>query len=636
MTMAPSMEQFPQNRESGLFKRSLERVAAITLGELCSRPIVTVALVMSLSAALWLLPQSLDASGRLALIVTVLTVVGWTLTRIPDSLVAITGAVFLVGLGVLEEQDFYASLGSEMIWLLVAAFVMSAILKASGLLERLVLGAIGPLNSIHSLFFGLAFIIALTAFLVPSTSGRAALLMPIFLVLLDRLPDPRLVRPLALLFPTVILLSAGGSLIGAGAHFVAIDMIATATGQSIGYFQWIALALPFALLSSLAGVVLIMKMFVPKDLTRARLSLPSGSRGPLTGQQKAIAIVVAGVIAAWMTIPLHGFDVALVAIAGAVVLLSKAFSTMKPKEVFRHVEVELLIFLAATLVIARALHETGADKWLARGAMELLPASLTGSFPFVAAVTALVALTAHLVINSRSARAAVLLPVFALPMAGFGHDATLMILITVLGTGFCQTMMASAKPVALFGNLDQPTFRQADLFRLALPLFPAMFVLLMIFALFVWPHQSVTAEAEARKTTSVRLVHTASAEPVHSSRPVAAEGGQSEQQAPRMPGALCARDELKTVMVAAIHENQMWSAGWWHVWDRLKRDGVPVERNAVRSIYKGDGLVMLRSHSVDVARVVQNMEAIGAAQVACSSATGDASPVAVPVPRPKV
>ena len=373
-------------------------------------------LAAGLSAALWFLPQTLAVEGRLALIVVVLAVIGWTLTRVPDSLVAIAGALLMVGLGVLQAEDLYASLGSEMIWLLLAAFVMAAVLKASGLLERLVFAAIRPFASVGSLFYGLALVIAFTAFLVPSTSGRAALLLPVFLVLAERLPDPRLVRPLALLFPTVILLSAGGSLIGAGAHFVAADTIGRATGHTIGYLDWLALAFPFALLSSLAGVWLILRLFVPTGLARNLIAPNRAAGTPLDGRQKAIAMVLAAVVAAWMTIPLHGLDVALVAIAGAAVLLSKAFTGLKPKEVFRQVEVELLVFLAATVVIAEGMTASGADRWLAEGALAVLPASVTDSLAMVVMITAFVALAAHLVITSRSARAAVLIPAFALPL----------------------------------------------------------------------------------------------------------------------------------------------------------------------------------------------------------------------------
>ncbi|MEP3280300.1 MAG: SLC13 family permease [Stappiaceae bacterium] len=601
------------------------------------KPVMAVALALCLSAGLWIMPQALSPDGRLALIVTVVSVIGWTLTRIPDSLVALAGAVSLVGLGVLEEKALYSSLGSEMIWLLVAAFIMAAILKASGLLERLVFGALRPLGTVRGLLHGLTIIIALTAFLVPSTSGRAALLMPVFLTLVDRLPDHRLVRPLALLFPTVILLSAGGSLIGAGAHFVAVDMIGTITGNRIGYFEWIWLALPFAFLSSLAGVWLIMLLFVPRDLFSEKLAFQTNPHGSFTVQQKRVALVVLGVIAAWMTIPIHGFDVAIVAIAGAAVLLSSAISSMKPKEVFRQVEVELLIFLAATLVIARALRDTGADIWLAQSAMDILPESMTGSLTFIVVVTALVALTAHLIINSRSARAAVLIPVFALPMAGFGHDVTLLILVTVLGTGFCQTMMASAKPVALFGNLDRDTFRQTDLMRLAVPLLPVIFVLLIGFALFLWPIQiAQNSNPDLPKATDNLILPASSIRHVS----VIGENATGEKVSPQkqaaMPGALCSRDELATTMMALISEHRMWSAGWWHVWDRLRRDGYPVERKAVRAVYKEDNMVMLRDHSVELAKTVQNSASVDTARAACRTLSHTAAGVSIPVPRPKI
>lgn len=456
------------------------------------RPGLAVLLAVALAAALWTLPQSLSETGRLALFVTGLAVIGWTLTPLPDSLVAIASAVALVGLGVVGSDDLYATLGKEMIWLLVAAFVIGAVLKASGLVERLALWATRPFATVTGLFFGLAGIIAATAFLVPSTSGRAALLLPIFLALADRMPDPRLVRPLALLFPTVILLSAGGSLIGAGAHFVAVDAIEGLTGTAIDFFFWMLLALPFALLSSVVGVALILALFVPADLRCLPVMGPDvdaagNAKTPLTIRQKRVGWAIAAIVGLWITIPLHGLDIAVIAIAGAALLLARPFTDLKPKEAFKSVETELLLFLATASLIATGLMQSEADQWLAAGLIALLPASLVGSFPAVAAFAALVALAAHLAINSRSARAAVLIPAFALPLAGLGHDPALLILITVLGTGYCQTLMASAKPVALYGGLERGTFEQKDLMCLALPLLPVMFGLLVVFALYVWP-----------------------------------------------------------------------------------------------------------------------------------------------------
>ena len=443
------------------------------------------AMVVTLS--LWFFPTELPTAGRMALGVTAFCVIGWTMTPVRDSVVAMTGAIMLVGLGVIPDTALFAALGHELVWLLLAAFVIAAILKSSGLLERTVFMAVRPFSTVSGLFFGLTGIIAMTAFVVPSTSGRAALMLPIFMALADNLPDRRLLRPLALLFPSIILLSAGGSLIGAGAHFIAIDTIRRAGGETIGFAEWMLLAFPFAILCCFAATWLIIRLFVPRELRRGAAPAVRRDNAPLTAQQKQIGLIVLGVIGLWMTTHLHGFNIALIAVAGAAVLLAGNFSSISAKDAFKSVEIELIIFIAATSVIAGAIITTGADKWLVAGLLDVLPPAATGSAAALMAVTAAVAIAAHVLVNSRTARAAILIPALAIPMAGFGLDLQIAVLLTVLGTGFCQTLMASAKPVLLYGSLERETFAQSDLFRLSLPLAPLMFALLVGFALYVWP-----------------------------------------------------------------------------------------------------------------------------------------------------
>ena len=191
----------------------------------------------------------------------------------------------------------------------------------------------------------------------------------------------------------------------------------------------------------------------------------------------------------------------------------------------------------------------------------------------------LVAVLSHLVINSRSARAAVLLPALTLPLAGFGHDIVSLALVTVLGTGFCQTMMASAKPVALFGNAERETFTQADLLCLAIPLLPVKAAIIIVFALLVWPYQLPTAETPASEEQGICSLH----------RPRDGERTTIEGR--------CSRRHLRTLMLSTIRDEKMWAAGWWHVWDRLRRNGYFFERDAVRTLYRDEDMVRLRSHS---------------------------------------
>ncbi|WP_299961742.1 SLC13 family permease [uncultured Roseobacter sp.] len=451
--------------------------------EMMALPLALVAVVL-----FWTLPETLSPGGRSALTITAFAVIGWTMTRLPDSLVAIAAALALVLTGTLPEDRLFASLGRDLVWLLVAAFVIASVLKSSGLMELLVARALLPFRTFVSVAYVLTLLIACTAFFIPSTSGRAALLLPVFLALAAQLPDPRLIRPLALLFPTVILISAGGSLLGAGAHLIAVDAISQSGGATIGYLEWITLGLPASLLSCLLATALILWLFVPRDLQNAPLVLQRPT-GRLTAHQKRLAAVLVMLLGLWTTAGLHNVSIVLIALAGALVLLSRPFTDRKTKEIFRDVDMELILYLTATIVIADAIIVTGADRWLADGMLSVLPETLARNRAVAIGFMTLTAVLSHLVITSRSARAAVLIPAVALPIAAFGHDPVLIVMVAVLGTGFCQTMMASAKPVAIYGGLEQPTFDQRDLFRLAVPLMPAVAMPLVLVAVTLWPWQ---------------------------------------------------------------------------------------------------------------------------------------------------
>lgn len=593
-----------------LLKLALTRLLQRMDGRLAA----ALALSTALAALTWFVPSDLTTAARVALIVTTLCVIGWALTSLADSLVAMTGAIAMVVFGVLPADRLYAALGDELIWLLIGSFIIAAVLKSSGLVERVTSGALRPFRTVSALFWALTLVISATAFLVPSTSARAALLLPVFLSIADRLPDRRLVRPLALLFPSVILLSAGGSLIGAGAHLIAVDAIAAKTAVKIGFLQWLALALPVTLLSSLAACGLIHRLFVPAELRGSVIDMAAGQRGPLDTRQKGVILVVLAIVLAWTTTSFHGLDIALVTIAAATLLMSKRFTDLKPKELFRSVEMELVLFLVATAVMTDGMTAAGADRWIAQSLMAHLPAAVSGYLPLMVAIAAAVAVAAHIVINSRSARAAVLIPVLALPLAGIGHDTMTLVMVTVLGTGFCQTLMASAKPVAIFGGLDRPTFGQADLFRLALPLLPVKFALLIVVALYVWPLQMPAAKVAPAPPEQATTAAQSTARAV-----VVAPANH--------PGALCSRDELRTIMIATIAERRLWASGWWRVWDRLRRAGIPVEKNAVRTIYNEDDLVRLRKHSLTVHEAASKPKKVRAAFEICSTAQKISRPV---------
>jgi solute carrier family 13 (sodium-dependent dicarboxylate transporter), member 2/3/5 len=437
------------------------------------------------------------APARIAIGVFVLAVIAWSVLRLADTPVALAACIALIALGGATPQAFYASLGDSVIWLLIGAFVIAAVLQHSGLAERWALQAVAGARTAPRLLMRLTWVILATTFIVPSTSGRAAMLLPVFVVLARAVGDARIVRALALLFPSVILLSACASLLGAGAHLVAVDFMRRLGLAAPTFAQWAGWAAPFAVLSSFAASAMISRLFLDHDARSVDLHLPEPDRRPLTQPQCAVLAVTLLTVAAWASSSLHGVDASLVALLGALAITCKPLTGVDMKTALKKVEWNLVLFLAATLVLGEALLHSGAARLLADALLRAVPLAQWGPAG-VLMLALMIALLSHLLITSRTARALVLLPTVALPLAATGLNPALLIFVCVIGSGFCQTLAVSAKPVALFARAELPpalvdTRMSIDsaLLRVSLALLPVMALLLWCFALFVWPLQGL-------------------------------------------------------------------------------------------------------------------------------------------------
>ncbi|NYI76192.1 SLC13 family permease [Nocardioides panzhihuensis] len=450
-------------------------------------------------------PPSVPA--LLTLVVFGAAVWAWMGSGLDDTYVSLAAVIALIVVGVLPAEDLFAALGSELIWLMLGAFVMAAGIARTGLATRaavaLAVRARNPRQLVHLLTVGLVG----TAYVVPSTSARAVLAVPVFVALASVLaPRRRLVKALALLFPTVILLSAVGSLLGAGAHLLTSQALAAATGTGIGYVGWLLPGLPLAVVSSHLAAELLLWMFTTREdratrvqitpddfvderwssLSRPTDPLTGPLTGPLTTVQLRALVVLAGAVALWISEPLHGISPAVVALLGALAVAAPRCGVVAIGPALKEVPWSLLLFLAATLALGTALIDSGAAAWLAGRVLE--PLSAAPPVVFLAVVVVL-STVLHLVVQSRSARSSVLVPIVVAlaPAAGLAPAAAAF--ASTAAAGFCHTLPASAKPVTVFARVDGiDTYDRSDLFRLSRVLMPLHAVLVLTFALWLWPH----------------------------------------------------------------------------------------------------------------------------------------------------
>ena len=438
----------------------------------------------------------LPAPAQITVVVFVAALLLWVGTRLDETLVALGAAVVLVIAGVLNDTVFFGTLAGSTIWLLIAAFVLAAGVSSTGLTTRVATRLVARARSVRQMAHLVTAALVGTAFVVPATSGRAALAVPVFVALARVLSDrPRVVRALAVLFPTVILLSAVATLIGAGAHLVTNQILVASTGLSVTFGQWLILGVPLAVVSAHTAAELVLTLFTRSADRRVPLRVPVAAiaeqvdtpvTGRLSAAQRRAALVLAAVVLAWCTAALHGLDPALVTLAGALVLSAPRVGVVTLGDALKGVPWSLLLFMAATAALAAALITSGAAGWLAGAVFGPLDSGPPWLFLVVVVVASV---AAHLVIQSRTARSSVLVPLVVPAAIALGLSPVAVAFASTAAAGFCHTLTSSAKPVAMFARIDEvTTFDDRDLLRLSAWLAPLTAALVLGCSLFVWPH----------------------------------------------------------------------------------------------------------------------------------------------------
>ncbi|MFE9660386.1 MULTISPECIES: SLC13 family permease [unclassified Streptomyces] len=434
----------------------------------------------------------LSGDARITLAIFALATCAWIGTPIDDTYIALGAGLALTATGVISSDALFGTLGDDTVWLLICAFVLAAAVARTGLAGRAAAFLVSGARTVRQLVHLTTAALVVTAFAVPATSGRAALAMPVFLALAKVLADrTRLVVMLALLFPTVILLSAVATLIGAGAHLITVSVLWDAVGERIGFTEWLLIGLPLAVVSSHLAAEVVLFTTTKREDRKGPVhitveQIQEHSDHPVTGPWEAAetrcALLLATVIALWCSEPLHRVPPAVVALIGAVVAASPALGTVRLKDALKTVPWSMLLFMAATMAMGLALSDSGAAQWLVGGIPLDLPPWL-----FLGVVVA-VSTAAHLLLQSRSARSSVLVPLVVAAAAGAGVNPVAAALASTAAAGFCHTLPASAKPVTLYAEIPGiPTYTPGHLLRMSAVLAPLTAVLVLLFAVLVWP-----------------------------------------------------------------------------------------------------------------------------------------------------
>jgi sodium-dependent dicarboxylate transporter 2/3/5 len=404
-------------------------------------------------------------SGPIAwtIAITALTAAWWMSEAMPIPAASLTPFVGFPLAGVLDEKDAAGALGSFVIILLMASFMLSKSLERSGAHRRLALYMIRLVgNSGRSLIFGFMFASALLSMWI-SNSATALMLSTMALAILAQGGNPRLAAPLLLGIAYASSLGGTGTLIGTPPNLIFADAYEKATGTEFSFTQWMKVGVPIVFIG-----VPLMGLWLTRGLKGVTApALPE--TGPWRKDEARTLLVFAGAMFFWITrtepfggwsrlFGMPGSGDATVAVGAVIAMFlipnGKGGALLDWKSA-GDIPWGMLLLFAGGICIATAFRASGLDLLIgdSLGGVATLPV-----FWMMLGICLVVTFLTE--ITSNTATANLLMPVLAAVAVGAGIAPELLMIPAVISCSCAFMLPVATAPNAIIYATDLVTIRQ--------------------------------------------------------------------------------------------------------------------------------------------------------------------------------
>ncbi|MBP7892844.1 MAG: anion permease [Firmicutes bacterium] len=370
----------------------------------------------------------LDWRGRASLFVLGFAALLWATEALPVAFTGLVAVTLLPMLGAMQwDQAVRAGLTSDVIPFLVGIMITSEAIASSGLADRMsraIAARVG--NHPKTAVFILLTTGAALSMCIGNLSA-AAVITPLGIALLEANQAP---KERSNLGKSVMIACAWGPLIGAVAtpagstsNVLAMGFLSELAGVNISFVQWMAVALPAALMMIAPAWAVLVTLFPAEpDALDIRMTHESTeASSTLTRDEWSVVAGTAAMWAVWLGAGIleraTGMRVSpsLGAILGALVTLSLRSNGINWAHVESSLSIGTIITVASGLSLGSAIHGSTAGKWLA----SILFSPIIGMplFPRALLLAASICLLKTM-FSSNTATAAILMPVLISLVAG--------------------------------------------------------------------------------------------------------------------------------------------------------------------------------------------------------------------------
>lgn len=324
-------------------------------------------------------PEGITVQSWRLLAIFLATIIGSILRPVPSGAVVLIGVAMLPLTGALPVEQALRGYADPIVWLVLAAFLMSRGMIKTGLGRRIALLFVRGMGQ-RSLGLGYALISTdmLLASVIPSNGARSGgIIFPIAKSIAetyDSRPGEtarRLGAFLSVLLYQCDVIVCAMFLTGQASNVLIAKFAREAAGIELSYTRWLLGAIVPGLVSLLVIPLLLYKIFPPEIKRTPRAAEFAAEELKRMGRMRLpemMMLLVFGMVAAlWMTTGLHGLNYAVVALAGICVLLLSGVLNWNDVLTERGAW-DVFIWYGGLVRMAEALGETGLTKLFAGAA----------------------------------------------------------------------------------------------------------------------------------------------------------------------------------------------------------------------------------------------------------------------------
>ena len=412
-----------------------------------------VPLAAILATAIWFMPTpaGLSAQGQRALALFAAIFVLYLTEAMPlaiSSLLVVPAAVFMK---VANVRDALSGFSSPSTYLILGAFVLATGMVRTKLAERITYVILSKTGcSATRITLGVMLANMVLAFLVPSTTARTAILLPMCVSIIGLFGSEgrsKFATSLLLILAFTNSTISAGILTATVPNPVTIEFLAK-SGRIITYFDWLLYGFPPAVIMTFFTWWFVTRVYKPEGeakpgaverVVQERLA----AMGKMTSAEWRALSIFLSITFLWATQNLTGLDTTVVCLLGDCLLFLPKFGVIDWKDANQGVSWQVVLIAGGGISLGEILMKTGAAKWLAVSIFKLL--GLQGASTLVILIVVmLIVQYMHLMFSTTVAMATALMPI-VLALADTAHINPLVLALPV-------GMLIGGYPLLMFYN----------------------------------------------------------------------------------------------------------------------------------------------------------------------------------------